>query len=244
MTQVTEAYDWRGRDIVDADGDKVGTLEELFRDNDTQQPEWAVVKTGMFGTKLSFVPIQGAEPTGEDVRVPYSKEQINDAPRIDDSDGQLSQEEEAQLYEHYGLSASNGGRETTGHDTSGPTTDEAMTRSEEELKVGKAERESGRARLRKYVVTEQVQTTVPVRREEVRIEREPITDGNVDQALEGPAISEEEHEVVLHEEEPVVEKRTVPKERVRMEKESVTDEAQISEEVRKEQIEAEGDIER
>ncbi|HMJ97347.1 MAG TPA: PRC and DUF2382 domain-containing protein [Thermoleophilaceae bacterium] len=243
MTQVTEAYDWRGRDIVDADGDTVGTLEELFRDDDTQQPEWAVVRTGMFGTKLSFVPIQGAEPTGEDVRVPFSKAQIKDAPRIDDSDGQLSQEEEAQLYEHYGMSYSDSkGRD--GHDTSGPTTDEAMTRSEEELKVGKAERERGRARLRKYVVTEQVTQTVPVKREEVRLEREPITDENVDQALDGPAISEEEHEVVLHEEEPVVEKRTVPKERVRMEKESVTDEAQVSEEVRKEQIEADGDIER
>jgi uncharacterized protein (TIGR02271 family) len=94
------------------------------------------------------------------------------------------------------------------------------------------------------VVTEQVTQTVPVKREEVRLEREPITDGNVDQALEGPEISEEEHEVVLHEEEPVVEKRTVPKERVRMEKESVTDEARVSEEVRKEQIEADGDVDR
>jgi uncharacterized protein (TIGR02271 family) len=244
MTQVTEAYDWRGRDIIDSDGDKVGTLEELFRDEDTQEPEWAVVRTGMFGTKLSFVPIQGAEPTGEDVRVPFSKAQIKDAPRIDDSDGQLSQDEEAQLYEHYGMSHSNGHKGHDGHDTSGPTTDEAMTRSEEELRVGKAERERGRARLRKYVVTEQVTQTVPVKREEVRLERESITDGNVDQALEGPEISEEEHEVVLHEEEPVVEKRTVPKERVRMEKESVTDEAQVSEEVRKEQIEADGDIDR
>ncbi len=256
MTQVTEAYDWRGRDIIDADGDKVGTLEELFRDEDTHEPEWAVVRTGMFGSKLSFVPIQGAEPRGEDVQVLFSKEQIKDAPRIDDSDGQLSQDEETQLYEHYGLNYSehrsdsglpagngaDGGQ--VGHDTSGPTTDEAMTRSEEELKVGKAERERGRARLRKYVVTEQVTQTVPVKREEVRLEREPITDGNVDQALAGPEISEEEHEVVLHEEEPVVEKRTVPKERVRMEKESVTDEAQVSEEIRKEQIEADGDIER
>jgi uncharacterized protein (TIGR02271 family) len=256
MTQVTEAYDWRGRDILDADGDKVGTLEELFRDEDTQEPEWAVVRTGMFGTKLSFVPIQGAEPRGEDVQVLFSKAQIKDAPRIDDSEGQLSQDEEARLYEHYGVNYSehrsdsglpagngaDGGQ--VGHDTSGPTTDEAMTRSEEELRVGTAERERGRARLRKYVVTEQVTQTVPVKREEVRLEREPITDGNVDKALDGPEISEEEHEVVLHEEEPVVEKRTVPKERVRMEKESVTDEAQVSEEVRKEQIEAEGDIER
>jgi uncharacterized protein (TIGR02271 family) len=258
MTQMTEAYDWRGRDIVDSDGDKVGTLEELFRDEDTDQPEWAVVKTGMFGTKLTFVPIQGAEPVGEDVRVPFSKSQIKDAPKIDDSDGQLSQDEEAQLYEHYGMSygerrsdtglpegdASNGGREPVGRDTSGPTTDDAMTRSEEELRVGKAEQERGRARLRKYVVTEQVQQTVPVRREEVRVEREPITDANVDDAVSGPEISEEEHEVVLHEEQPVVEKRTVPKERVRMDKESVTEEAQVSEEVRKERIEADGDIDR
>jgi uncharacterized protein (TIGR02271 family) len=84
---------------------------------------------------------------------------------------------------------------------------------------------------------------VPVRREEVRVEREPITDGNVDQALDGPEISEEEHEVVLHEEEPVVEKRTVPKERVRLEKDSHTDDVEVSEEVRKERIDAEGDLE-
>jgi uncharacterized protein (TIGR02271 family) len=259
MTQMTQAYDWQGREIVDADGEKVGTIDALFRDEDTEQPEWAVVKTGLFGTKLSFVPIESARPSGEAVRVPFTTDQIKDAPKIDDSDGRLSQQEEAELYEHYGMSygesrsdsglpeggapdAGNGG--PVGQDVSGPTTDEAMTRSEEELRVGTADRESGRARLRKYVVTEQVQQTVPVRREEVRVEREPITDGNVDQALDGPEISEEEHEVVLHEEEPVVEKRTVPKERVRMEKEAVTDDAEISEEVRKEQIEAEGDVKR
>jgi len=84
-----------------------------------------------------------------------------------------------------------------------------MTRSEEELKVGTAQRETGRARLRRYVVTEDVQKTVPVRREEVRVEREPITEGNVDDATDGPAISEEEHELTLHAEEPVVEKRAV-----------------------------------
>ena len=111
-----------------------------------------------------------------------------------------------------------------------------MTRSEEELRVGTREPESGRVRLRKYVVTEEVQQTVPVRREEVRVEREPITDANVDQATTGPEISEEEHEVVLHQEEPVVEKRAVPKERVRLDKDTITEEEQISEEVRKEQI--------
>ena len=124
-----------------------------------------------------------------------------------------------------------------GRHVSGATTGDAMTRSEEELRIGTRTRESGRVRLRKYVVTEYVQQTVPVRREEVRVERVPITDANVDQAMAGPEISEEEHEVVLHEEELVVEKRVVPKERVRINKDTFTDERQVSEEVRKEQIE-------
>jgi uncharacterized protein (TIGR02271 family) len=130
---------------------------------------------------------------------------------------------------------------TVGHDTSGPTTDNAMTRSEEQLHVGTETQEKGRARLRKYVVTEQETVTVPVQREEVRIEREPITDANRGEALDGPAISEEEHEVVLHEERPVVEKEAVPVERVRLDKETVTEQRQVTEEVRKEQIDTDGD---
>ena len=102
-----------------------------------------------------------------------------------------------------------------------------MTRSEDELHVGTAARETGRARLRKYVVTETVEETVPVRREEVRVEREPITDANPDAALEGPEITEAEHEVTLHAEEPVVEKSVVPKERVRLDKDVVEDEHQV-----------------
>ena len=82
---------------------------------------------------------------------------------------------------------------------------------------------------------------MPVQREEVRVEREPITDANATDAAAGPDISEEEHEVVLHEEEVVTEKRAVPKERVRLDKETVTEEQTVSEQVRKEQIEAEGD---
>jgi uncharacterized protein (TIGR02271 family) len=130
---------------------------------------------------------------------------------------------------------------TVGHDTSGPTTDDAMTRSEEQVKVGTTATETGRARLRKYVVTENVTQTVPVSREEVRVEREPITDANRGDALDGPAISEEEHEVVLHAEQPVVQKEAVPVERVRLDKETVTDTETVSEEVRKEQIEVDGD---
>ena len=130
---------------------------------------------------------------------------------------------------------------TVGHDTSGPTTDNAMTRSEEQLRVGKTQGEAARARLRKYVVTENVTQTVPVSREEVRVEREPITDANRGAAQSGPAISEEEHEVVLHAEQAHVEKEAVPVERVRMDKETVTEQQTVSDDVRKEQIEVDGD---
>jgi uncharacterized protein (TIGR02271 family) len=111
-----------------------------------------------------------------------------------------------------------------------------MTRSEEELRVGTTERESGRARLRKYVVEDEVTKTVPVRREEVRVEREPITDANVDAATAGPDISSEEHEVVLHDEEVVAEKRVVPKERVRLDKDVEVQEREVSETVRREEL--------
>jgi uncharacterized protein (TIGR02271 family) len=249
MTQVTEAYEWRGRDVIGSDGEKIGRLEEIYFDADSGRPEWAAVNTGFFGTEQSFVPLAGFEPARGNIVVPYSKDQVKEAPSVD-PDGELSPEEEERLYSHYGMTYSPvtqkpaAGREPVGEDVSGPTTDDAMTRSEEELRVGTAQRERGRARLRKYVVTEEVQQTVPVQREEVRIEREPITAANVDKALDGPEISEEEHEVVLHEEEVVVEKRAVPKERVRMTKDAVTDEETVSEEVRKERIEAEGDVER
>ena len=116
-----------------------------------------------------------------------------------------------------------------------------MTLSEERLRVGTQTQEAGRARLRKYVVTENVTETVPVSREEVRIEREPITEANRDQAMSGPAISEEEHEVVLREERPVVEKEAVPVERVRLDTETVTDQVTVNEEVRKEQIDTDVD---
>ena len=129
-----------------------------------------------------------------------------------------------------------GDRGAVGHDTSGPTTDDAMTRSEERLHVGTRERETGRARLRKYVVTENVTQTVPVSHEEVRVQREPITDANRGSAMDGPAISEEEHEVVLHAEQPVVAKEAVPVERVRLGTETVTEQQQVTDTVRKEQV--------
>ena len=241
-----------GQDVYDESGEKIGSAAEVYLDDETGQPEWVTVRTGLFGTKESFVPIRNADLTNDGVRVPVSKTQVKEAPKID-TEGHLSPQEEQELYRYYGMGtgtqttgmagtgmAGTETRGTVGHDTSGPTTDNAMTRSEERLNVGTRSEEVGRARLRKYVVTENVTETVPVAHEEVRIEREPITDANIGNAMDGPAISEEEHEVTLHAERPVVEKEAVPVERVRLDKTTVTEQQQVSEGLRKEQIEVEG----
>ena len=236
-------------DVVGRSGEKIGDIGLIYLDEITGEPEWVTVRTGLFGTSESFVPLSGARIAGDDIQVDYDKEIVKDAPRVD-AGGKLSLEEEQQLYAHYGLSGTQSagyqtgdvdydtGGTTVGYDTSGPTTDDAMTRSEERLNVGTRSQEAGRARLRKYVVTENVTQTIPVSREEVRLEREPITDENVGAARSGPEISEEEHEVILHEERPVVEKEAVPVERIRLDTETVTEQETVSEDVRKEQIEA------
>lgn len=251
-TGMTEAYEWRGRTAVDPEGQKIGKIDEIYLDQETRKPEWALVSSGRFGTKSNFAPLAGATPAGEDVQLAFPKDAVKDAPGIE-PEGELSQQEEKTLYNHYGLQYSESRSDTGlpeggaagagGKRKKGARGDAAMTRSEEELHVGTAQTERGRARLVKYVETEQVEKTVPVRREKARIEREPVTEANRGDATSGPEITESEHEVVLHEEEAVVEKRTVPKERVRLEKDTETGEEQISEEVRKERIEAEGDFE-
>jgi uncharacterized protein (TIGR02271 family) len=244
---MTGAYGWRDRTVIDRNGEKVGKIDELYLDHQSDNPAWASVHTGLLSTKRSLLPLSGARPKGEDVQVPVFKEQVEGAPSVE-PDAELSEREEIELYEYYGVPYPGEGAAITGatpspavsqsegRNVSDRSTSDAMTRSEEEVHVGKAFRERGRVRLRKYVVTEEVQQTVPVRREEVRVEREPITDANLDPASDGPAISEDQHEVVLHEEEVVTTKRTVPKERVRLAKDVVTEEQQVSDEVRKERI--------
>ena len=271
--------------VIDSEGSKIGSLGELYLDDRTNEPSWATVKTGLFGMSESFVPLDNATTEGGDLRVPYSKDQIKDAPRVD-PEGHLEEAEEDRLYRHYGLTAGNAGysgaggkartgtsgttgltdrgtsgttgttdgltdrntsRETAGgrgadYDTSRAGTDDAMTRSEERMRVGTESQEVGKARLRKYVVTENVTRTVPVQHEEVRLEREPITDANRGEAHSGPDISEAEHEVTLHAEKPVVDKETVPVERVRLDKDTVTDQETVSADVRKEEVEADDDL--
>ncbi|MEU3609192.1 DUF2382 domain-containing protein, partial [Streptomyces sp. NPDC035033] len=254
--------------VYDTEGKKVGDAKHVFLDDATGRPEWVTVKTGLFGTHESFVPIKDATVVQDHLEVPYSKDRIKDAPHVDvDGGGHLDASEEQRLYEYYGIAWddawqranepgeggwAHGTGTGTGMDagttgTAGMTgaagmagtagaagmagrtgglrgeeseaawrdrgTDDAMTRSEEQLHVGTEEVETGRVRLRKYVVTEEAQETVPLRREEVRVVREPITEANRGEAMSGPEISEAEHEVTLHEERPVVETRAVPVER-------------------------------
>jgi uncharacterized protein (TIGR02271 family) len=240
-----------GRTVVGPNGEKIGQVGTVYLGDRTGTPAFATVRTGLFGTRQSFVPLDQADLAGDDIAVPYDKNMVKGAPNVD-ADKHLSPDEEAQLYDYYSLSYADGDErpQDAGYSGDAPAPadagrsdrrdDDAMTRSEQRLNVGTERVERGQARLRKYVTTEQVQQTVPVTREEVRVEREPITDDNVDQATRGPEITEAEHEVTLTEERPVVAKETVPVERVRLSKDTVADEAQVADEVAKERIEADG----
>ncbi|WP_328498124.1 PRC and DUF2382 domain-containing protein [Streptomyces sp. NBC_00414] len=254
--------------VYDAEGNKIGDASHVFFDDATGQPEWVSIKTGLFGTSESFVPIREAVMVEDHLEVPYAKGMVKDAPNVDvDNGGHLSESEEVRLYEHYGIAwddawqqANQPGGEgwahsgtagaagaagtaaavgSTGRDM-GVSEETAMTRSEEQMHVGTERYESGRARLRKYVVTEEVQQTVPLRHEEVRVVREPITDANRGDAMTGTDISEAEREVTLHAERPVVETEAVPVERVRLSTEELTEEETVTGQVRKEQIAVEG----
>ncbi|MCC9173703.1 DUF2382 domain-containing protein [Arthrobacter sp. zg-Y179] len=271
--------------VVGSNGDRIGSVGTFYLDDQTDEPAWVTVNTGLFGTSETFIPLSEATVEGADVLVPYSKEEVKNAPHIE-SDGSISPDEEVTLYRYYGFSYDDGSSESvsetdtitetrdsgmrgsdmssgtstvsesqtsgtssssgtsglssssgsSGSSGSGSSGDDAMTRSEERLNVGTENRAVGKARLRKYIVTETVTKQVPVSHEEVRIEREPITDANAGDALSGAELSEDEHEVTLHAEEAVVSKHTEPVERVRLDTETVTGTESVSEEVRKEQI--------
>jgi len=277
MLSETDATQAMGATAYDTNGDKIGKVGQVFLDDQSGQPEFLTVNTGLFGTSESFVPAKGASLDGDRVNVQFTKDVVKDAPKVDIDSGHLDQDEERRLFEYYSMDSgtttdttrtdggtgtrtdtdvlatpatgtsdrtdrTDGDRTQVGHDTSGPTTDQAMTRSEEHLEVGKTTEESGRARLRKYVTTQNETVSVPVRKERAVLESEPITDANVGAAGDGPAISEEEHEVVLHEERAVGQTVATPVERVRLGTETVTEEETVSADVRKENVEVDGDV--
>ena len=165
--ETTDVYEWHGRTVVDADGDKIGTIAAIYIDQQSDRPEWALVSTGRFGTKSSFVPLAGATPSGEHVCVAVDKARVKDAPRVD-TDGELSQEEEAALFRYYDVPYDESGSVTAqgppgGAPPAGPvgqniTTEESM----KEALVDPDRSERGHVRLQRYVVTESaVQTDSP-----------------------------------------------------------------------------------
>jgi uncharacterized protein (TIGR02271 family) len=294
QNMVNQLYDC---EVFDSRGEKVGSVKQVWVDDQTGDPMWASVHTGMFG-KESFVPLQSAELREHEVRVSVDKERIKESPKIDASHDHISDTEQAELLRYYGFgpqrsspenasmrqagqrtgerSAQQNARQNampTGKHagrhaetaTSGQATGDgtgqragmdrqsgrtaatgdldgaAMTRSEERLRVRTEQVETGKVRLVKRVVTEEQQVSVPVTHEEIRIEHEPITAENRTAAMSGTEITEAEHEVTLHAEKPMVEKETVPVERVRLTKEQVTDTETLTGEVRKEEIAVEDD---
>jgi uncharacterized protein (TIGR02271 family) len=260
----TEVRELIGAELLDSSGDKVGKIGQIYLDDRTGDLEWATVNTGLFGMNESFVPLAQADRVGRAVWVPYEKSTIKDAPNIVIGDDRLDESQERELYVYYGLdyagqrsdsgvpsgqaTAIRPGKGTTAkrgsvdHASSGPDTDDAMTRSEDRVPAGTEKVTASKARLRKWVETEQVDVSVPVKKEKGRLETEPITDANRGSALHGPDISEGEHEITLTEERPVVVKETVPVERVKLTKETVQEVDRVSEQVRKERIATDGDV--
>ncbi|MEP7022432.1 MAG: PRC and DUF2382 domain-containing protein, partial [Actinomycetota bacterium] len=257
MTTTQDPQAVIGLTAIDDEGTKIGKVGQVYLDDQTGQPVWVTISTGLFGTRESFAPLHGSQADGDSLQLAVSKDMVKDAPSVD-TDSHISGAESDELLSYYaghlgdssqaadgdyapgqhaddtttGREDLAGQPEVHGQGTPGNAADDAMTRSEEQLHVGTEQVETGRVRLRKHVVTEQVTQTVPVSHEEVRLEREPITDANRGQAMSGTDISEEEHQVTLHAERPVVQKEAVPVERVRLGTETVTEDHEINETVR------------
>ncbi|MFD0774094.1 DUF2382 domain-containing protein [Streptomonospora algeriensis] len=262
MTMHVEPGQLIGHRVLDNDGNSVGKIGQVFYDDDTDVAKWVTVRTGLFGNRESFVPLQGAGTVGDDVQVPYGKQEIKDAPHFDVGQ-HISEDEERQIYEHYnapypgvpeprgsaeemrteedqgrhegsGAGATTSGTEA-GAETGAGAEETSVTRSEEQVHVGAERTEGARVRLRKHVDTEEFQETVPVTHEEITVEREPVEGSEASDTR----MEDEEQEITLHEERATVSKESVPVERVRVRKHDVTEEQQVRGERRKERVELE-----
>ena len=274
----------------DKAGEKLGSVKEVFVDEQTGQPTFVEVNHGLFGMSSSLVPLRGHDFNGDDLKLAFSKDRIEGAPDFD-SDKPLTPEAQSDIFKHYNLEnaqdvttyrdertgttagAGAAGAGVAGAGVAGAgahakdetvtterteTTDRAaatdanagrnltdndneLIRSEERLDVNKERVATGEARLRKYVVTDTETVEVPVEREEVRVERTPISEA--DAANFNGTIGDNdtaEASVTLHEERVNVDKKTVPVEKVNLSKETIQDTETHTEELRKEQIDTDG----
>ena len=247
-----------GSTAYDATGQKIGTVEHFYVDDRTGAPTWVAVTTGLFGTRQSVVP--AVDATFDDdggLRLPVAVDAVKSAPHL--TGDHLTPDDEAELRRHYGAGTPELAREetVTEHAAAPPTVempvappqppaqadDGAMTRSEEQLVVGTERVATTRARLVKYVVTEEVQITVPIRREEIRLEEVPID--TPDDVVAGETLVADQprtgsgglpDEIVLHTERPVVTVEVVPTERVRLRTVVVEGQETVTEQVQREQV--------
>lgn len=224
----------RGSTVIDPNGDKIGHVEEIYLDDNTQLAEWVGVGRGFLATKRALVPLQGARVQAGELAVPYTKEQVKATPDIDAE--HIDQAAEERLYAHYGVDYSEARSDSGLPDGRQGVAEGSITRSEQELSVSKERTEAGQVRLRKWVETEPVRANVELQHEVARVEREPIN-----RPASGGDIGEQEIEVELYSERPVVEKQTIAKERVSLSKDVEIEEATVSDELRKEHIEVDGD---
>src|SRR6476661_2041708 len=236
-----------------SDGGRLGTIEAFFADDRTGAPTWVSISTGLFGTRHSVVPVADAAFADGALRIPVTADAVKSAPPMEGE--HLGPAEEDALRRHYGLAGSapvepvgtddrqvgTGPRHAAPVDTDERPSDGAMTRSEEQLRVGTERVATTRARLFKYVVTEEVQITVPIRREEIRVEQVPLD--AVDEPGDSLVPAETRGgtaglpaEIVLHTERPVVSVEVVPVERVRLRVEVVEGQEQVTQQVQRERI--------
>ena len=248
-------------EVVDTQGNRLGPVEDIWLDPATEQPEFVAVKTGTLMGRTHLVPVAGAQidDANRQLRVPYSEDQIKNAPHFP-GDAELSEQEEEGVYRHYGLRRSEapsptglaGGGGTTGQQQTGTRSrsqqqsartgqdQENLTLAEEQLRVDKRPVEAGRARLRKVVRTERVQEPVELRREQVTVERVPASG----QDVPPDAFQEQQIEVPLTREEPVVEKEARVTGQVRVDKTAETEQRTVGGDVRREDVvvDREGDV--
>lgn len=248
--------------VLDATGEDLGQVGDVYLDDDTGRPEWVTVKTDAQSRQVHFVPLVDAQWVGESIQVPHDKRRIENSPGLPPEES-LSVAQEEDLYRYYripaqrrreglgsitesapgtatgtaaGAAAGTAAAGRTEQERPGAEEEISTIRSEERMRVGTERREAGRVHLRKYVVTTPVERTVPVSHEEVEVEREPITGAETGR---GRPLAEGEQEVILHEERPVVETESVPVERVRVRAKKVEGEETVRGELRREEVEIE-----
>lgn len=240
-------------EVVDAEGNKVGPVEHMWVDGATGRPEFLAVKSGSFLGSTHIVPVAGAriDEGRRQMRLPYRDDQIKNAPHFD-KDAELSDDDERRVYDYYGLERSTAPspsglaagagmrREAPEMRTSGQD-QQTIPLAEEELEVGKRPVEAGRVRLRKVIRTEHVSQPVELRREEVHVERVPASGEQVPPN----AFQEQEIEVPVRREEPVVEKEAHLTGQVRVGKTAETERRTVEGDVRREDVELdrEGNVE-